>query len=131
MASSLIYKYWNMIEIKRKVGIWTVSCLLLAACGTANTVNGQGSIPKKAQVFFNKGLQKQGYGEYNEAITLFQQAIKKAPEFIDAYDALGNTYQKKNEPKKAISVYKKLLELKSDHYFALYELGKIYMLQIH
>lgn len=115
-----------MIEIKRKVGIWIVSCLLLAACGTANTVNGQGSIPKKAQVFFNKGLQKQGYGEYNDAITLFKQAIKKAPGFIDAYDALGNTYQKNNEPKKSISVYKKLLELKSDHYFALYELGKIY-----
>ena len=115
-----------MIEIKRRIELWIIGCLLLAACSTVNTVNGQTDIPKKAQVAFNKGLQQQGYGEYNEAIDLFKQAIKKAPEFIDAYDALANTYQKNNEPNKAISTYKKLLELKPDHYFALYELGKIY-----
>jgi len=115
-----------MIEIKRRIEIWIIGCLLLAACSTVNTVNGQTDIPKKAQVAFNKGLQQQGYGEYNEAIDLFKQAIKKAPEFIDAYDALANTYQKNDEPNKAISTYKKLLELKPDHYFALYELGRIY-----
>ena len=81
-----------MIEIRRRIELWIIGCLLLAACSTVNTVNGQTDIPYKAQVAFNKGLQQQGYSEYNEAIDLFKHAIKKAPEFIDAYDALANTY---------------------------------------
>ncbi|PCJ67241.1 MAG: hypothetical protein COA58_02685 [Bacteroidetes bacterium] len=118
--------YWNMKEIKGNIAVLLLSLVLFAACGGTRQASGQNAVSKKAQTLFNKGLQQQGYGEYNEAISLFKQAIKKAPGFLDAYDALASTYQKKNELNSAVHTYRKLLNMKPDHYYALYELGKIY-----
>ena len=115
-----------MKEIKNNIIVLILGLVLVTACGGTKQVNGQNEVPKKAQALFIKGLDQQGYGEYDAAISLFKQAIKKAPGFIDAYDALASTYQKKNDLKNAVATYQKILSLKPDHYFSLYELGKIY-----
>jgi outer membrane protein OmpA-like peptidoglycan-associated protein len=115
-----------MIEIKNKVWLACVFTLIFFSCALTETVQGQSDIPKKAIDLFNKGLAQQSYGEYEEAISLFNQALKKAPHYIDALDALANTYQREKDFTSAISNYKKILMLKSDHVFALYELGEIY-----
>ena len=115
-----------MIETKNKVWLFCVLTLLFVSCASTQTAQGQTDIPKKAIELFNKGLAQQSYGEYEEAISLFNQALKKAPHYIDALDALANTYQRKKDFTSAISNYKKILTLKSDHVFALYELGDIY-----
>lgn len=114
-----------MNEIKHSISI-LLFVFTLMSCGTIPVANGQDDINKKALALFNKGYYEQGDGAYDEAIKYFKQAIKKQPSFIDAYDALANTYQKKNEMDNAIEVYKKLLVMKPDHYFALFELGEIY-----
>jgi len=118
-----------MNVIRQKLGVLVVLFFFSIGCGTMQQANGQGTISKKAIGLFNKGLQQQSFGEYNNAISLFKQALKKEPGYLDAYDALANTYQKKNDLPKAIETYKKLLELKPDHHFALYELGNIYFIQ--
>ena len=115
-----------MIEIKNKVWLFCVLTLLFVSCASTQTAQGQTDIPKKAIELFNKGLAQQSYGEYEEAISLFNQALKKAHHYMDALDALANTYQRKKDFTSAISNYKKILTLKSDHVFALYELGDIY-----
>lgn len=115
-----------MNEIKNKTWPILIFAVVMYACGAPKIATGQQDVPKKARELFNEGLAMQSYGEYDEAILLFDQALKKAPNYIDARDALANTYQIKREYANAITHYKKILELKSDHIFALYELGDIY-----
>ncbi len=106
-----------------------VICLLiftLHSCVSIPNALGQERITKKAQSLFDEGLKYQGYGEYKQAILLFQEAIKKAPGFLNAYDALANTYQKNNQMNEAKNTYLQLINLKPDHFFGLYELGHVF-----
>lgn len=119
-------KYMNMINNNKALNYFLLIWLLIVSCSTSKNANGQQSVSKKAQSLFNEGLKFQGYGEYEQAINLFKQSIKKAPKFLNAYDALANTYQKNNQLINSKNTYLKLLSLKSDHFFGLYELGNIY-----
>ena len=92
---------------------------MIVSCSTSKNANGQQSVSKKAQSLFNEGLKFQSYGEYEQAINLFKQSIKKAPKFLNAYDALANTYQKNNQLINSKNTYLKLLSLKSDHFFGI------------
>ncbi|MEJ6786358.1 MAG: OmpA family protein [Bacteroidia bacterium] len=115
-----------MNEIRKNIGILAIALILFIACGTSQLANGQTELPKKTQSIFNKGLQAQNYQDYDKAIDNFKQVIKRAPGYLDAYDALGDTYQKKGDIKSSIATYKRLLDIKPDHFFALYELGGLY-----
>ena len=119
-------KYMNMINNNKALNYFLLIWLLIVSCSTSKNANGQQSVSKKAQSLFNEGLKFQSYGEYEQAINLFKQSIKKAPKFLNAYDALANTYQKDNQLINSKNTYLKLLSLKSDHFFGLYELGNIY-----
>ena len=119
-------KYMNMINNNKALNYFLLIWLLIVSCSTFKNANGQQSVSKKAQSLFNEGLKFQSYGEYEQAINLFKQSIKKAPKFLNAYDALANTYQKDNQLINSKNTYLKLLSLKSDHFFGLYELGNIY-----
>ena len=119
-------KYMNMINNNQALNYFLLIWLLIVSCSTSKNANGQQSVSKKAQSLFNEGLKFQSYGEYEQAINLFKQSIKKAPNFLNAYDALANTYQKNNQLINSKNTYLKLLSLKSDHFFGLYELGNIY-----
>jgi len=116
----------NMINNKWTFNCFVIVCIIFASCATTKNAEGQQKVPKKAQSLFNEGLKMQGYGEYQEAIELFKQSIKKAPGFINANDALANTYQKNNQLKKSKNTYLKLITLNHDHFYGLYELGNIY-----
>jgi outer membrane protein OmpA-like peptidoglycan-associated protein len=116
----------NMINNNKALNYFLLIWLLIVSCSTSKNANGQQSVSKKAQSLFNEGLKFQSYGEYEQAINLFKQSIKKAPKFLNAYDALANTYQKDNQLINSKNTYLKLLSLKSDHFFGLYELGNIY-----
>ncbi|MFY0643355.1 MAG: PD40 domain-containing protein [Bacteroidia bacterium] len=100
--------------------------LVLAACAQHKTVNGQSKVPVKAQKLFTEAYNAFQYGEYSKAEELFLQALKKAPNYVDAYDALGKTYQVQRKFRKAISSYRSVLSLDPSHLFAKYELGNIY-----
>lgn len=76
-----------MNGIRQKLGALTLLFFIATGCGTAQQANGQSMPSKKAMSLFNEGLKQQGYGEYDKAIEYFNQAIKKEPNYIDAYDA--------------------------------------------
>lgn len=118
-----------MKGINQKLCILGGLFFIVTSCGTTQVANGQVQFSKKALAYFSEGLQQQSFGEYDKAISLFKKAINKEPYYTDAYDALANTYQKKNDLHKAIETYHQLLGIKPNHYFALYELGEIYFLQ--
>ena len=116
----------NMINNIRTLNYSFIVWIFIVSCSTIKNAEGQQGISKKAQSLFNEGLKLQGYGEYEQAINLFQQSLKKSPGFINAYDALANTYQKNNQLIRAKNAYINLLSIKSDHFYGLYELGNIY-----
>ena len=58
-------------------------------------------------------------GKQDEAIPLLERVVKEAPEVIDAYYTLGNCFYKKRDFVRAASNYRKTLEMRPDHDFAM------------
>ena len=114
-----------MREFINKLFVLLIAVLTIA-CGSSSVAQGQNSINKKARAMFNKAITAYQYGEYAEAEKLFKQTIKKYENFVDAYDGLAKTYQDQKKYKEAISTYRKVLSYDPSHYFAQYELGKLY-----
>ena len=66
-----------MNGIRQKLGVLTVLFFIATGCGTTQQAKGQSMPSKKAISLFNEGLKQQGYGEYDKAISYFNQAIKR------------------------------------------------------
>lgn len=64
-----------------------------------------------------RALVKEGNGE--QAIPLLESVLREAPEVIDAYYTLGNCFYKKREFVQAASYYRKTLEIRPDHDYAM------------
>jgi arylsulfatase A-like enzyme/tetratricopeptide (TPR) repeat protein len=58
-------------------------------------------------------------GKSDEAIPLLESVLKEAPEVIDAYYTLGNCFYKKRSFVEAASYYRKTLEMRADHDYAM------------
>ncbi len=65
-------------------------------------------------------------GKEKEAIANLNAAIAKDPNNHNLHFALGSTYDKLNDFENAEKSYKKSLELKTDYFDALYNLGALY-----
>jgi tetratricopeptide (TPR) repeat protein len=50
--------------------------------------------------------------KYDAAISRFDSAVKHDPGWADPYQLLGEAYEKKDDPKKAIADYRKYLDIK-------------------
>jgi tetratricopeptide (TPR) repeat protein len=53
-------------------------------------------------------------GNYDAAISRFQEALEYHPKLVDAYDALGRAYEKKGDLEKAMNVYKDFVKKNPD-----------------
>jgi Flp pilus assembly protein TadD len=60
-----------------------------------------------------------------EAVSWFQKALVQAPNSIESEYRLGFSYHSLGEFDKAISCYRKVLELQPEHFFARLQLGKL------
>jgi tetratricopeptide (TPR) repeat protein len=58
-------------------------------------------------------------GKEEEAIPLLESVLKEAPEVIDAYYTLANCFYKKREMDRAAAYYRKTLEMRPDHDYAM------------
>ncbi|WP_052149803.1 GNAT family N-acetyltransferase [Aphanizomenon flos-aquae] len=78
---------------------------------------------------FEEGKKLVKLGDLEKAVGCFQAAIKIQPNYIPAYNQLGNTWQGLGKFEEAISAYQKLLEI-NPHVAAAYcNLGAIWQLQ--
>lgn len=85
---------------------------------------------KKATDLFNKAIGQYDLMEYDNAITLLVDAIKKDDSYLDAYDLLGQTFLKKGDLKHAEATYFKLIDVNKDYWVAYFELGNIIFQQM-
>lgn len=80
---------------------------------------------RKAKELFDKAMGQYDLMEYENAIELLKQAIKKDPEYIDAHDLLGQSYIKTLQYDKAEKTYLKLYEINKEYWVLYFELGNI------
>jgi len=67
-----------------------------------------------------------GQGRFDEVITKLKKSIELEPENASLYLALGDSYKEVKNNDEAINYYKKALEINSDYFLALYNLGVVY-----
>lgn len=80
---------------------------------------------KKATELFEKAMGQYDLMEYENAINLLKSAIKKDPDYIDAYDLLGQVYIKTSNLQEAENTYLKLYEINNEYWVLYFELGNI------
>ena len=101
--------------------IFFVNLLLLIAGSSFAQHYDPSRISTKAQKMYNDGITKAQDGNYNEAISFFQQAIYLEPNYVDALLSLAGVYgqMRNNEP--AVEYYQKAIE-KDTAYTKVYKL---------
>ncbi len=72
------------------------------------------SVPAEAITIYNKALEKTNRGDFSNAISEYQRAIKMYPYFIEAYNNMGEIYSIIGERDLAITAYSKALEIKKN-----------------
>ena len=81
-----------------KVYLNRLVCIMLAL---ALFFPGCSSDEEKKESHFKKGVVYYEKGEYKSAELEFRNAIQIDPEFVDAYEQLGETYLKLGDPRGA------------------------------
>lgn len=79
-----------------------------------------------ANQHFDRGLSFDIRGKIDLAITEMLEAVKCDPGFAEAYNKLGDYYQKKGQMNRAIDMYLKSIELKPDVENSHFDLGSAY-----
>jgi tetratricopeptide (TPR) repeat protein len=76
----------------------------IAGC-TADIQSGDYDAANLPAIFTNRGLAYDSKGQYDLAIQDYDQAVKLAPWFADAFKSRGDAYQDKGEYRRAVSDY--------------------------
>jgi arylsulfatase A-like enzyme/Flp pilus assembly protein TadD len=78
-------------------------------------------------LYFSMALQSKKKEDLSRAVDCFEKAIAMDPEVASAYNGLGGTYKLLGENEKAISAWKRAVELNPAFDFPLYNLGVTYL----
>lgn len=81
--------------------------------------------PQKAVELYNNGIDYYQAGEVQKSINSFNEAIKVAPEFYEAYYNLGQIQASENKLDDAIKTYTVINNLRPSDYESTYTLGKL------
>jgi outer membrane protein OmpA-like peptidoglycan-associated protein len=108
----------------KNIGNFLLLILLLNSC--ANTqVLAQTDGNKKAQEFYNQGIEAQVFAKYKESLAFFEQAIQADPKYVDAYLQACNLYQNLHlEYDKALHYYEVVIELDKTLHQSYFEAAK-------
>lgn len=96
--------------------------------GSSSTAMSAASL-KVLKTTFEAGVKATAAGNYDEAITRFQEAAAAAPPCPDCYYNIGHAYGFKKDYEKAEAAYKKAIELRPDYGEAYQGLATIYNAQ--
>jgi tetratricopeptide (TPR) repeat protein len=66
-----------------------------------------------------------GYGQLEESIPLYRQAVKLAPDYLPARVRLGDVLLKANHDKEAYEAYEGVLRINGEHPYALLGLARV------
>lgn len=76
-----------------------------------------------AQGDFQKGLSYYKQGQYEKAITEFEEIVKESPDYEDGYRILGDSYYRTKQYDKAIKAFSEAVRLKPDNFTSEFGLG--------
>ncbi|MGZ3940505.1 MAG: tetratricopeptide repeat protein, partial [Flavisolibacter sp.] len=79
-------------------------------------------VNKKAIESYNKAMERVQNDDYKAAIPIFQDAIQKDPNYIDAYLSLAGVYGQMKNYKQSVDAYEKAFSLDSN-YTSFYRLS--------
>ncbi len=71
----------------------------------------QKSSNRKAQQYYEKGLQSLQFHDYKAAITLLRKAVSEDPAFATAYQQLGDIHRKQQHFRQAVPCYEEVMHL--------------------
>ena len=80
------------------------------------------ALPLEAQYLYRQGLFLSQEGKKEQAIRSFRMAVILAPQFSQAYNAMGNCLDELGESEEAIRKYEKVLALEPGHAEARFKL---------
>lgn len=104
-----------------------VCLMLLLAFAVTGCVQPQQPVQDiTAADHFNLGMSYYQKGEYDSALSEYQQAVDKAPRFLDALYYSGLCYEKKAIPERAEEAYLECIELDNRYLAARESLGLLY-----
>src|SRR5262245_1282572 len=86
-------------------------------------------VPKDAKKAFEKGLKRAGESKPEEAIALFDQALKIFPEYLHALNKLGEQKMQTNKPEEARAAFEKAISINQKFALPYINLGMLYVLQ--
>jgi tetratricopeptide (TPR) repeat protein len=82
--------------------------------------------PQKVQNLCREGFRFTIRGEYQKALSYFQEAVATRPDDADAWFGLGNCYIGLEQPEEAIAAYREVIRTDPDNANAYYNLGLYY-----
>jgi tetratricopeptide (TPR) repeat protein len=71
-------------------------------------------LPRDAAYYCQRASARMAKGEFGAALSDYNNAIKRKPDFVDAYIGRGDAKYRLNDPNGALADYKKAIELKPD-----------------
>lgn len=108
----------------RQVLSVVVLCALFASC--ASGMCAQKHNGKKAEDYYDQGVDLFDAGDFDGAIASYKKAIKLDPEFADAYYGIGTCYLTMKNFKKAFENFEEALFIDPAHADAHYGMGVVY-----
>ena len=84
---------------------------------------------KEALELYGEASEKHKAGNFKGAIKLYEKAVDKDPNFVEAYDDMALSYRKLGDLKNAIKYYERSIELYPDGTMAHMNLGVVYGIQ--
>lgn len=88
---------------------------------TAAKIYAAPPISTEAMLQYNQGIDYYKVGQYNEAITSFREAIRIAPDYIDAYYNLGSVLEYLQQYDAALVVFKQIIVRQPNDYDSVYK----------
>jgi tetratricopeptide (TPR) repeat protein len=80
------------------------------------------SVPRDIVVIYNRALELSNRGDYRAALVEYRRAIEACPDFVAAYNNIGEIHARLGETEKAIESYLAALKIEK-HYRVLLNLG--------
>lgn len=89
-------------------------CLVSASLATVAQYDAS-KVNKKALEVYNRGIEKAQNDQYTEAIADLQDAIKRDPNYVEAYLSLAGVYGQLKNREQSIATYEKAFALDSNY----------------
>ncbi len=125
MATATLFRFRRNIKQELITRIEEEEALGQNSTAPDAIVRRESLVPESARLSFNKGLEFMDDGEPRQAACIFEEALKIAPDFVNAHIAVGIAYAMDSRVYPAMDHLEKAAEIEPDNFFAHFKLGQL------